>query len=222
MTQTLRTRISQRIEYDRGRLLRRLFTSKGATDAQAINPLGVRELNPAHVDGCQMVANREILIREHLPKHGVVAEVGVQQGLNARTILEGAQPRELHLIDLTFSALDEQQIEPGLGDGTVRLHAGDSADVLASFPDEYFDWIYIDGNHFYSGVKRDIEQAKRKVKREGLLVFNDYITFSHAEFVFYGIVPAVNELCVTEGWGFRYFALAPHMYCDVALARLTA
>jgi predicted O-methyltransferase YrrM len=160
------------------------------------------------------------MIREHLPKCGVIAEVGVHQGVNARTILEGARPRELHLIDRTFSNLQEALIEPGLRDGIVRLYEQDSASALASFPDEYFDWIYVDGNHYYPGVKRDIEQAKRKVKPSGLLVFNDYIVFSHAEFVFYGVVPAVNELCVEDGWGFRFFALAPHMYCDVAVARL--
>jgi len=213
VAQTLRNRIRRRVEYDRWRLARRLFAPRALSNEAA--------LTPVHVQGCLVLADREVMIREHLPKHGVVAEVGVHQGINARTILEGAQPRELHLIDLTFSILQEHLIEPGLHDGIVQLHEQDSADALAAFPDEYFDWIYIDANHYYAGVKRDIEQAKRKVKRDGLLVFNDYITFSHAEFVYYGVVRAVNELCLEDGWAFRYLALAPHMYCDVALTRLT-
>ncbi len=220
MAQTLRTRISRQVAYHRWRLVRRLFAQEGVTDVGTLNPLHVQALDPLHVEGCQVLANREVMIRDHLPKGGVVAEVGVHQGFNARSILEGARPRELHLIDRTFSNLQEELIQPGLADGIVRLYEQDSASALASFPDEYFDWIYIDASHSYPGVKRDIEQGKRKAKRDGLLVFNDYIVFSHAEFVFYGVIPAVHELCLEDGWAFRYFALAPHMYCDVALVRL--
>jgi spermidine synthase len=176
-------------------------------------------LEPRHLEGCRVLADRDTMIREHLPKYGVVAEVGVAGGGNARTILEGAKPRELHLIDLDLSILQRHLIEPALNDGTARLYESDSFAALASFPDKYFDWIYIDGDHTYPGVKRDIEQAKRTVKPDGLLVFNDYIIFSHLEFTKYGVVHAVNELCVAEDWALRYVALNPQMYCDVVLAR---
>ena len=166
-----------------------------------------------------MLDSRDTMIREHLPKRAVVAEVGVDAGDNARTILEGAEPQELHLIDLDFSGLKRHGIEPALREGFVRLHEKDSAAALASFPDEYFDWIYIDGDHSYPGVKRDIEEAKRAVKTDGLLVFNDYIIYSYVHLVRFGVVDAVNELCVAEDWEVRFFALSPWMYCDVALAR---
>jgi predicted O-methyltransferase YrrM len=166
-----------------------------------------------------MLFDRKTMIREHLPKHAVVAEVGTFLGENARTILEGAEPRELHLIDHDLSRFQAHLLEPGLRDGVVRLHENDSVAALASFPDEYFDWIYIDADHSYPGVRRDIEQAKRTVKHDGLLVFNDYLCFDHIELESYGVVQAVNELCIAEDWAFRYFALESQMYCDVALAR---
>jgi len=166
-----------------------------------------------------VLTDRKTMIREYLPKGAVVAEVGVFRGDNAHTILEGAEPRELHLIDLDFSLLHRHPFEPALRDGIVRLHEKDSVAALASFPDKYFDWVYIDGDHSYPGVKRDIEEAKRTVKPDGLLVVNDYIFFSHWEFIRYGVVHAVNELCLAEDWAFRYFALDSEMYCDVALAR---
>lgn len=143
------------------------------------------------------------------------------RGENAGTILAGANPRQLHLIDRDLSRLNTQAIRQGLLDGTVHLHEQDSALALASFPDNHFDWIYLDGDHSYAGIKRDIEQATRKVKPDGLLVFNDYILFSHNELMQYGVIPAVHELCVDDGWTFRFLALAGGMYCDVAVARLS-
>lgn len=162
------------------------------------------------------------MIRDHLPKGGVVAEIGSLRGANAHTILQGADPSELHLIDRDFGLLDRELLRPGLEAGVVHLHESDSASGLAAFPDEHFDWIYIDGDHSYGGVRRDIEQATRKVKRDGLLVFNDYILFSHLELLgTYGVVHAVNELCLEEGWEFRFLALERYMYCDVAIGRLS-
>jgi hypothetical protein len=182
----------------------------------------VPALEVVHLQDCLVLPDRDVMIREHLPRNAVVAEVGVFAGANAATILDGARPRELHLIDVDLSRLQPHVLEPGLGEGIVHLHEQDSATALASFPDEYFDWIYLDGDHTYLGVKRDIEQAKRKVKRDGLLVFNDYILFSHNELMFYGVIAAVHELCRDEGWAFRYFALAGGAYCDVAVGRLPA
>jgi hypothetical protein len=103
----------------------------------------------------------------------------------------------------------------------VQLHESDSAAALASFPERYFDWIYIDADHSYEGVCRDIDPAKRALKPAGLLVFNDYIFYSHNELGPYGVVQAVNELCVKDEWEFRYLALHPAMYCDVAVARFS-
>jgi hypothetical protein len=69
-------------------------------------------------------------------------------------------------------------------------------------------------------VIRDIAVSRRKVKTEGLLIFNDYTPWSYVEMEPYGVVAAVNELCVNEGWEFACLALPPHMYCDVAVRRI--
>ena len=76
-----------------------------------------------------------------------------------------------------------------------------------TFRDGYFDWIYIDAQHDYEGVKRDIGVARRKVKDAGLLVFNDYIVWSYVEMAPYGVVAAVNELCREDRWELIYLAL---------------
>jgi predicted O-methyltransferase YrrM len=175
------------------------------------------QLRDEHLRNCVVVPTRSALLHR-LAKGGIVAEVGVLHGEFSREILSIVDPGELHLID--------HHIEPGAralaeGDtqGRVRLHHGDSHRVLDAFPDGYFDWIYIDAQHTYEGVARDIRAARRAVKEHGTLVFNDYTPWSYVEMQPYGVVAAVNELCLDEEWEIVCLALPAHMYCDVAVRR---
>ena len=43
------------------------------------------------------------------------------------------------------------------------------------FPDEYFDFVYIDANHKYEYVKKDIEYWYPKIKKGGMISGHDYI-----------------------------------------------
>lgn len=176
------------------------------------------QLKEEHLKRCIVVPDRLALL-ERLPKGAVVAEVGTLHGEFAREILRITEPQELHLIDHELHpdvvTLTE---DPSLRD-RVHFHHQDSAEALQTFPDRYFDWIYIDAQHAYEGVKRDIDVARRKVKDGGLLVFNDYIVWSYVELEPYGVVAAVNELCTEDQWEMIYLALPSHMYCDVALRR---
>jgi len=176
-------------------------------------------LNWSHLRDCRVVPDRVELVKVCLPKGGVVAEVGTANGTFAETILEFSAPTELHVIDISLAKLRRDVFAPAIQAGIVRLHESDSVEALQRFPDGYFDWIYIDANHSYDGVKRDIDEAKRAVKRDGLLVFNDYSFWSHREFMAYGVVQAVNELCLSDNWDLLYLALHPEMYCDVVLRR---
>ena len=56
----------------------------------------------------------------------------------------------------------------------VKIHRGFSKDVADEFPDEYFDWIYVDGNHSYNGVMSDLTLYYPKMKIGGLIVGDDY------------------------------------------------
>jgi predicted O-methyltransferase YrrM len=162
-----------------------------------------------------------LALLERLPKGGVVAEVGTLHGEFAREILRITEPQELHLIDHEAHPDVVTLTEESSLRDRVRFHHRDSAEALQAFPDRYFDWIYIDAQHAYDGVKRDIDVARCKVKDGGLLVFNDYIVWSYVEMEPYGVVAAVNELCTEDKWEMIYLALPSHMYCDVALKKFT-
>jgi hypothetical protein len=168
---------------------------------------------------CQMLPYREAIL-ERMKKEGIAAEVGVQAGYFSENIIRICQPKRLHLLDLYLQKYRiAEKFKDQVAANTVQLHEGDSATQLQGFDDGYFDFIYIDADHSYKGVKRDIAAAKHKVKEDGFLIFNDYTYWSPVECINYGVIRAVNELCLEENWEIVYYALAGYMYCDVALRR---
>ena len=177
-------------------------------------------LKSRHVENCRVVEDRLALLSRCLPTKSICCEVGTDRGDFARQILQRTEPKELHLIDITLRNLQTKFLEASLADGVIQLHEDDSVRALIRFPDRYFDWIYIDGNHSYEGVKRDISVAKYKVKPDGLLVFNDYTFWSHRELMAYGVMQAVNEFCLEESWEIITLALSPEAVNDVVLRKI--
>ena len=179
-------------------------------------------LSPIHVNQCKVMANRFEMVRK-FPKNARVAEVGAQTGKFSKHIWENLRPREFHLYDISFYQenfpFDHAYFEDPVLQGKVFLHEGDSSSLLNQMPDEYFDWIYIDADHSYSGVVKDVEVAKFKIKPNGLLVFNDYMIYSPIEDMQYGVNRAVNDLCLNENFEMVYFAFNVAGYHDVCLRR---
>jgi hypothetical protein len=142
---------------------------------------------------------RQFLL-DMMPKKSVVAEIGVFEGSFSRQILDSISPKELHLIDpwehqtsSTYTsawyggrAKDGQKemdrhystvlkkFKRNIRIGQVKVHRGYSTDVLQQFSDSFFDWVYIDGNHLYEYVKRDLEVCLLKVKAGGYITGDDY------------------------------------------------
>lgn len=142
---------------------------------------------------------REFLL-EMLPKSSICAEIGVHKGDFSAQILRTVNPQELHLVDpwkyeesdiykeawYGGKAQDGQtemddrykatcvRFELEIRSGRVKIHRGYSNDVLDGFPDGYFDWIYIDGNHLYDFVKQDLELSFKKTKPGGYIAGDDY------------------------------------------------
>jgi predicted O-methyltransferase YrrM len=168
------------------------------------------------LDGARIVPRREFILAD-MVKGGRVVEVGTQEGLYAEKILALCQPDELHLIDINLGPLHAR----GNGEllGRAILHEGDSSTILRSFPDEHFDWLYLDAGHFYSEVKADVEVAKTKVKRGGHIIFNDYCLWSSVEFTAYGVPYAAHELILEHGWRVTHLALNKLFYFDLAVQR---
>jgi Methyltransferase domain len=182
-------------------------------------------LQNCHVKNCRLIESRAKML-EYLPKDSVVAEVGTEYGHFAEKILSITKPKKLHLIDYNFNLfkaevnrLQKTIFQAGIENGTIELHEGDSSTILSSFPDEYFDWIYIDADHAYEGVCKDIYQGYTKVKSDGMMVFNDYTNWSVCEVMPYGVAKAVNEFCIANNWEIVFLALQSLGYHDIAIKK---
>lgn len=128
-----------------------------------------------------------------MPKGGVVAEIGVWEGKFSDKILTLTDPKELHLIDPWLyqpefnntgfgrkkneARMDEMfgEVAARFADKpAVKLHRAKSQDALSAFPDGYFDWVYIDGNHNEPFIGQDLDIACLKVKPGGIIAGDDF------------------------------------------------
>lgn len=129
---------------------------------------------------------------EMMPKHSVCAEIGVFWGVFSRLILKMVEPKMLHLIDpwryqpdpsFAGGISGSQKRMDEIHDNVVRhlghrknvtIHRTPSSIAVNQFPDDYFDWIYVDGDQSYEGVTADLEQYRSKVKSGGFVAGDDY------------------------------------------------
>lgn len=137
--------------------------------------------------------------RDHLPGYlkdnlGTtdlkVCEIGVYEGDYSSIILSALPSCELNLVDLwdplgndffysefEKESLDKsyQKVKERFGNvENVKIIKGDSKELFNKFEDEYFDWIYIDGDHSYEGVCLDLKNWMPKVKKGGVISGHDF------------------------------------------------
>jgi predicted O-methyltransferase YrrM len=158
-------------------------------------------------DGARLFVSRKALAtwcRAGLPDRPRVAEVGVFGGAWSSWLLDTFEPSELHLID-TFCADDHVHgeftasghlayVQAAFADRPeVHVRAGLSWDALAELPDDSLDYVYVDADHSYESVQRDIAVAHAKVRSGGIVQFNDYTNYGSYERAPYGVLDAVNE-----------------------------
>lgn len=129
---------------------------------------------------------------KYINKEDICAEVGVWQGHLTSEILKH-KPSKLHLIDpwKTQDVIDrcysiDQEAMDKIYEGVlnefgklsnVEIHREFSTNV--SFPKQYFDWVYIDADHSYDAVKKDLEFYYPLIKKGGYLCGDDYGLWFH-------------------------------------------
>jgi predicted O-methyltransferase YrrM len=82
-------------------------------------------------------------------------------------------PEYKHEQSNIYSSFQRNINNTGLQDKFV-VNRGFSHNIVPTLPDEYFDIIYIDGNHEPEFVMEDAVLSFRKLKKNGIMIFDDY------------------------------------------------
>ena len=130
-------------------------------------------------------------------------EVGVYEGYNAAHVIDNMQIEKTWLIDTWgengFFVSDMNSIEEGdrmyvgvqalfapeIAQNKVEILRMDNREAAKLLPND-LDLVYIDANHEYEEVKKDMEAWYPKVRKGGILSGDDY-------HYYVGVVQAVDE-----------------------------
>ena len=193
-------------------------------------------LNNDIISDCRLLPSRYDVLKL-LPKGGTAVEVGVAYGDFTECIVNDLTPDKFYGLDLfTIKPGHEPWGETRLRDSglshldfyrrRIREYqcdaeavVGTSWEELSKFPDEYFDYVYLDADHAYTSVKADLSQISSKLKKGGHLQVNDYTHFNSSGLVPYGVKQAVNEMVAAGGYRMVYYCLDKNDLFDVVFEK---
>ena len=144
-----------------------------------------------------------------VPSNCTFAEIGVFKGDFAKEIIKKVSLKDLFLVDIwsgDFGSGDKdgnnhihitdmesiylQLFHQAKDKNNIHIVRSKSVSFLKSCADNYFDCIYIDGDHSANAVYEDLKNAYRVIKDGGLLMGHDYHYTLGGDVVY-----AVNTFC---------------------------
>jgi hypothetical protein len=144
---------------------------------------------------------------KYLPKNIISAELGVFMGLFSKQIIKTLNPIKHYMVDIwdgemTSGDKDGNNIiqikdmndiylnlkNEYIDNNQIEIIKDKSQNFLKNISDDYFDFIYVDGDHTYSAVYQDMILSLSKIKNNGFLCGHDYIDN-------YEVQHAVNDFC---------------------------
>ena len=144
--------------------------------------------------------NRIDLIQQNLKvKNPNILEIGIHRGDFSKQLITKLNPKKLYLVDPWIAYKDfiyknswygnsdvsNQKIqdkyyldllnyfENDIYEKRVEVHRKTSDDFFLTNK-YFFDLIYIDGNHLFEFVKRDILNSLKFITEDGIIVLDDY------------------------------------------------
>ena len=143
----------------------------------------------------------ETLIRQHGLKRG--AEVGVFMGYHSEHILQACRNVHLYLVDpykvmegsgyddwnnLVFTVLHYRLRYRFLKYKRAHFIRKTSDEAIKEFKKNELDFVYLDADHRYEGIKKDLKMWEPKIKTGGIIAGHDYNSKQWP-----GVTKAVNE-----------------------------
>ena len=157
--------------------------------------------------------HRYDMLDAYFRKGTVGAEIGVFKGSFSQTILEYVKPKKIYCVDPwsvecfkdTYSKGYSQEELDKMhrivckrfkNNPEITVMRETSLQAAEKFEDNFFDWIYIDGDHSYEAVYNDILAWFPKVKEGGWICGDDYNVSrnDYKDEVILAVHAALNEL----------------------------
>jgi hypothetical protein len=184
-------------------------------------------LSRRHINNLKVLTNREELL-EQLPKSGIMAEIGVDEGDFSQKILKICNPAKLHLIDVWNTdryGFEKKQavlkrFNSEIEQGIIEIHNGYSTKVANQFQERYFDIIYIDTDHSYDTTAQELKLFAPKMKAGGIIAGHDFETGNWISGLRYGVKEAVYEFCMLNDWEIIYLTIETDIHTSFALRKL--
>jgi hypothetical protein len=116
---------------------------------------------------------------KNLKKDNLVgAEIGVEHGLNAKTMLRFLPIKKLYLIDPYQQKSGDTYFNEAKRflrkyENKIEFIRKTSENAINEIPND-LDFVYIDGSHEYEIVKRDILLYYDKIKKGGIIGGHDF------------------------------------------------
>lgn len=145
--------------------------------------------------------------------NGFGIEIGVNKGEFSKLLLTHWNCKKLYLVDPweKYSEYNEifhehqnnfnetiKNLE-NFNEEKYEIVKDYSSNASKLFENDYFDFIYIDANHTYEAVKEDLELWYPKLKKNGIIMGDDYINLESGKNIGnFGVRKAVDEFCLKE------------------------
>lgn len=132
-------------------------------------------------------SNRRHFLNWFIQKNNIkiIAEVGVRDGRTTFHLLDHNPDLTIYAIDKSIKGFYNNEVKIKYGSRLIPIEAY-STDGAVQIPDSSLDLVFIDADHSYDWVKKDIAAYKPKLKLGGWLTGHD-IDFP-------GVNRAVNEV----------------------------
>lgn len=141
------------------------------------------------------------------------AEIGVQAGKFSKVLCDANPTMEFYGIDpwLQYPELPIWGDQPSQDIGyeisksrvppNCTLIRKKSMDAVHDFPDNYFDFVYIDGNHEFVAATEDLHYWLQKVKMGGIIAGHDYRPYYPRSFIHvFQVVNAFTDAYEIKPW----------------------
>ena len=137
----------------------------------------------------------------------MVLEIGSGWGIYSGALMRCTDDEVLlHTIDSRTNLPQFEERTAGYEHRINRITA-DSKNILPDLPSDFYEMIFIDGNHEYEGFKRDFELSWPLLKEHGWIVIDDVLHKYNFD-KDYGIIKAMSELAFQYDFKFTIYPVA--------------